>query len=90
MTSCNNPGLMEQELLTIPEHLSSLPFLWGSCCSIFSFLCSVLRTIVWPFVLFILDIVLFVLRFTASDYLLGILKLLLCLIYTLALTIQYK
>jgi len=83
---------MKQELLTIPEHLSSLPFLWGSCCSIFSFLCSVLWTIAWPFVLFILDIVLFVLRFTVSDYLFGILdlRLLLCLIYTVALTIQYK
>jgi hypothetical protein len=33
--------LAEQELLTLPEHLSSLRFLMGSCSSIFSFLCGV-------------------------------------------------
>ena len=33
--------LVEQELLTLPEHLSSLRFLVGSCNSIFRFLCGV-------------------------------------------------
>ena len=42
---------------------------WDLCCSIFSFLSSVLQTIVCPFVLFPLVIVLSVLlQFTASDY----------------------
>ena len=37
---------MEQELPTLPEHLSFNPGCqWGSFCSIFSFLCSVLY---WP------------------------------------------
>ena len=40
---------MEQELLTLPEHLSSPPgFLWGSCYSIFSLICMFCR---WLFVL---------------------------------------
>jgi hypothetical protein len=38
--------IVEQELLTLPEHLRSY-------CSIFSFLCSVLHIIVWPFDLFL-------------------------------------
>ena len=33
---------VEQEPLTLPEHLSTPPVLAGSCCSIFSFLCNVL------------------------------------------------
>ena len=40
---------------------------WGSCCSIFSFLCSVLYFIVCPFVLFVV-IALSVFRCTVSDY----------------------
>ena len=33
-------SLVEQELITFPEHLSSLlVFWWGSCYSIFSFIC---------------------------------------------------
>ena len=51
-------------------------FQWGSCCSILSFLCSIVQTAVCPVVLFLLAIVLSVrLRFTASDYLFGILDL---------------
>jgi len=34
--------LVEQELLTHPEHLSHPRFLVGLCCTIFRFLCSVL------------------------------------------------
>ena len=44
-------SLVEQELLTLPEHLSS-PSVFigvGSCCSICSFLCSVLQIAVCPF-----------------------------------------
>ena len=48
--------------------------LWGSCCLIFSFLCSVLYFIVCPFVVFLVAIVLSVLRFMASDYPFGIFK----------------
>ena len=33
---------VEQELLTLPKHPSSLPLFGSLCCSIFSFLCSVL------------------------------------------------
>ena len=50
-------------------------FYWGSCCSIFSFMCSVLQIVVCHFVLFLLAIVLSVLRFTDSDYPFGIFKL---------------
>jgi hypothetical protein len=49
-------------------------FLVGSCCSIISFLCSVLSTIVCLFVAFILAIALSVHRITASDYPCGIVK----------------
>ena len=48
-------------------------FQWGSCCSIFSFMCMFCRSL---FVLFLLAIVLSVfLRFTDSDYPFGILDL---------------
>ena len=57
---------MEQELRILPEHLSSSTFYWGSCCSIFSFLCSIVSTIVCLY--FFLAIVL------ASDYNLDIFK----------------
>ena len=40
---------VEQELLALPEHLSSPRFFWGSCYSIFSFLCNVLSIFVCPF-----------------------------------------
>ena len=55
-------SLVEQELLTLPNHLSSPS---GSCYSIFSFICMFCRSL---FVLFLLAIVLSVLlRFTDSD-----------------------
>jgi hypothetical protein len=41
--------------------------LWGSCCSIFSFPCSILMIIVCLFVIFIFAIALSGLRLTASD-----------------------
>ena len=47
----------------------------GSCCSISSFLLSVLYIIVCPCALLFLAIALSVLRFTVSDYHLGIFKL---------------
>jgi hypothetical protein len=60
-------------------------FEWCSCCSIFSFMCSILATIVCLFVLFLLEIVfsvllsiyglwlpLWYLRFMAYDYHFGI------------------
>jgi hypothetical protein len=60
---------------TLPEHLSSTPvFEWGSRCSIFSFLCSVLWIVVCGF--FLLVIVLSALLWvTDSDYPFVILKL---------------
>ena len=60
---------------TLPEHLSSTPvFYWGSRCSIFSFLCSVLWIVVCGF--FLLVIVLSdLLWVTDSDYPFVILKL---------------
>ena len=52
-------------------------FKWGSCCSIYSFLCSILYIIVCPYVnICLLATALSVLlRFTTSEYLFGILKL---------------
>jgi hypothetical protein len=48
---------------------------WGSCCSIFNFLCNVVQIIFCPFVLFLLAIVLSVLlQITASDYPFAIFK----------------
>ena len=61
---------VEQEMLTIPKYMSSPPsFQWISRCSTCVMLCRSL------FVLFPLAIFSPVLRFTASDYLFGILKL---------------
>ena len=41
--------LVEQELLTLSEHpFFTSGFQWCSCCSIFSFLCSVLQIVVYP------------------------------------------
>jgi hypothetical protein len=57
------------------KHDFTLGVLWGSCYSIFSFLCSVLYIIVCPFVLFLLDIALSVRLFTNSDYPFGTFKL---------------
>ena len=51
----------------IAHHFGAHDFIWGSCSSIFSFLCSVLYIIVCPFVLFHLGTSLSVLIITASD-----------------------
>jgi len=63
---------LEQELPIFPEHLSSPPCLrWGSCWSIFGFLCNVLLFVVCPFSFLAVGcIVCF--RFAVSDYLFGI------------------
>ena len=51
-------------------------FQWGSCDSIFSFICMFCRIVVCPFVLFLLTIVLSVLfRYMNSDYPFSIFKL---------------
>jgi hypothetical protein len=64
---------VEQELPTLPEHLSSPWFLVGSCYLIFSFMCMFCRSL---FVLFLLAIVLSVLlRYTDYDYPFDIFKL---------------
>ena len=49
-------SLVEQELITLPEHMSSpTVFKWGSCYSIFSFMCMfcrllfvILSSFLWP------------------------------------------
>jgi hypothetical protein len=70
---CNKSNMTsatsETGTTTLPEHLSSLLVLMGSCRSIFSFLCSVLL------IIFFLWFYLSVLRFTDFDYPLGIFKL---------------
>ena len=73
--------LVEQELLTVPEHLSS-PLLMRYMLLDLQFYVYVLQNIVCLFVLFLLTIVLSVLlRFTDSDYPFGIFKLLLKLFF---------
>ena len=63
---------VEQELITLSGNLR---FLWGSFCSIFSFMCNYLQIFVDPSVLFLFAIILYVLLFTAFDYPFGILDL---------------
>jgi hypothetical protein len=49
LVSCSRTSymsLVEQKLLTLPEHMSSLQLHWTSYCSIFSFLCIVLWIII--------------------------------------------
>ena len=68
---------VEQELLTLPEHLSSPPVFSGVCVTRSLVLCVCLLIIVCPFVLFLLAIALSVLlRYTDSDYPFGIFKIL--------------
>ena len=50
------------------------PVFPGSYCSVFSFLCNVLKIFVCLFDLFLMAIEMFVLRCTVSDYLFGIFK----------------
>jgi hypothetical protein len=72
---------MVQELLILPEHMSSPPVVIGDCVAqslVFSIVFC--RPLFVLFVLFVLVIELSVfIRFTASDYLFGIFKLLLSL-----------
>ena len=79
--------LVEQEILTLSEHLSSSVFWWDSFYSIFSFMRYALSIVVgfftfghcpsiygfWLPFWYIVAIVLSVLQFTDSDYLSGIL-----------------
>jgi hypothetical protein len=58
--------LVEQELLTHGREFTPM-FQWGSCCPLFSFLYSILSTIICSLVLFLLTIVLAVLRITICD-----------------------
>jgi len=70
---------VEQELLTLPEHLSSPPVVSGVRVSrsLVLYVCLV-DIVVCPFVLFLLAIVLSVLlRYTDSDWPFGIFKLIL-------------
>ena len=64
LTVTRRMPLVEQELLTIPEFTHSL--LWGSCCSILSFLCNVWQITV---VLFLLVMVLSVVLWLLIQYL---------------------
>ena len=70
--------LVEQELLNLPEQLSSPPVFSGIRVSRSLVLCSALKIVVSPFVLFLLAIVLSVVpRITNSDYPFRIFKMLL-------------
>ena len=61
--------LVEQELFNLPEQLSSPPVFSGIRVSRSLVLCSALKIVVSPFVLFLLAIVLSVVpRITDSDY----------------------
>ena len=69
-------SLVEQELPTLPEHLSSPPFFSEVRVTRSLVLYVYLLIVVSPFVLFLLDIVLSaLLRYTDSDYRFGIFKL---------------
>ena len=70
----NSVPLVEEELLTLTEHLSSPPIFSGVRVTQSFFSCVMFcRSLFVPFVLFLLTIVLYVLlQFTDSDYLFGI------------------
>ena len=71
-----------------PEFTAS--FQWGSCCSIFSFLCCALWMILCSFGLFSVAIVCSVLvRFTATDYPFGMFALVLNNIITFHCSVSY-
>ena len=59
--------LVAHKLLTLLENMCFI-LLLGLCCSIFSLLCSVLRLVDCPFVLFSAIVRFVLLRFSASDY----------------------
>ena len=72
--------LVEQELINLPEHLSSPPVFSGFLLLDLQLYVYVLQIVVCPFVLFLLAIVLSVLlRYTNSDYRFGIFCPLCCL-----------
>jgi hypothetical protein len=64
---------VEQELLTLPEHLSFIQFLVGFICLLYLF-------VLLPLALFVLVVVLSVIQFTAFDYPFDIFKLFLLVI----------
>jgi hypothetical protein len=75
--------LWKYNILLIIRHNNNITRIRNSCCSIFSFLCSTLLTIVCPFVLFHLEIILHVLlRLTDSAYPFSIFKVVLLPILT--------
>ena len=59
--------LVDHEMHTLPEHLSSSRFYWSSCCSNFSFLHNMFSTIACLVVYFVITCI-FCPRITASDY----------------------
>ena len=48
-TNSNGCHQWSRNLLTRPKYLSSARLQWGSCCSIFSFMCNVIQIVVCPF-----------------------------------------
>ena len=81
--------LVDQELLTIPEQPSSpLGFKWGLCCPNFSFMHSILSTIVCLFLSLSFGHCIVCPPSTASDYPFGIFKLFLALIYKIHINIS--
>jgi hypothetical protein len=66
---------VEQQLLTLPEHMSSSPVFSGVRVTRTLVLYVCFIDVVCPFVLFLLAIVLSVFRFTDSDYSFVIFKL---------------
>jgi Ca2+/Na+ antiporter len=66
--------LVEQELLILLEHMSSPRFLVGFVLLDLQFYVYVLLIVVYPFVLFLMAIMLSVLRYTDSDCSFGIFK----------------
>ena len=56
--------LVNQELLTIQEHLSSPSIVVGSCCTMLNLLCILLGSLLIPFPLVV---VMSVIRYAASD-----------------------
>jgi len=68
--------LVDQELLTRPEHLRSPPG-FSSYFSIFSFMCMFYRSLFVLLYLFFVIVLFVFLRFMDSDYLFGIFKLVL-------------
>jgi len=76
--SCHFIVTVEQELLTLPENLSSHPVFCGVCVvQSLVFLCSVLYNIIFPLSFFYWPSQSVLFLFTASDYPFGIFRLVL-------------